>query len=378
MQRDDFEGSISLASLDDSAGTSAWGAPVAVLPVSDIYANPNPNNPNHIVFTSNDADGYTPPRTAAFLGGGTVGRVPAFQHLEDCVPAKPLNGGETIITDLNARPDVNHPIRVRHYIPVVWDMTSGLTPFIVERRRIEACDPGQCFSSSTNGCAGTVECWVDVSCAFTQAPDTDPLNNNTVVVLTPIPTMEQPLRPLQRGFEYRVRPRVEGGVTVLRSDVPHKTTADDPGVSLENPLTFKVCISAAVGDANDDGVVNFADMTSVLANWCTSICPCLMYGDADRDGDADFADITAVLTNFNVVHPCAPGGQSLGGEGDGFATMDLEPEMSAASAAMAIGDALALMGYASIEAFSEAIAAMDEESRNAEVRRLGGLLEGTE
>jgi hypothetical protein len=187
-----------------------------------------------------------------------------------------------------------------------------------------------------------------------------------------------PLRPLQRGFEYRVRPRVVGGVTVLRSDVPHKTTPDDPPVSTDNPMTFKVCIDAAVGDANDDGVVNFADMTNVLANFCTTTCLCMMYGDADRDGDADFADITAVLANFNQIHPCSEGGQSIGSKSDGFATMDIENESSAASAAMAIGDALALMGYSSIEAFTDAIAAMDEASRNAEVRRLGALLEGAE
>jgi spore cortex formation protein SpoVR/YcgB (stage V sporulation) len=52
--------------------------------------------------------------------------------------------------------------------------------------------------------------------------------------------------------------------------------------------------------------------------------------------------------------------------------------MSAAEAAGTITNALQQMGYASIEAFADAIAAMDEESRNAEVRRLGRLLEGAE
>lgn len=52
------------------------------------------------------------------------------------------------------------------------------------------------------------------------------------------------------------------------------------------------------GDANNDGVVNFADVTDVLANF-GGVGPA---GDADHDGDVEFADVTAVLANFNV--PC--------------------------------------------------------------------------
>ncbi len=52
------------------------------------------------------------------------------------------------------------------------------------------------------------------------------------------------------------------------------------------------------GDANGDGVVDFSDATSVLANW-GGPGPA---GDADHDGDVDFADITGVLANFGV--PC--------------------------------------------------------------------------
>jgi hypothetical protein len=51
------------------------------------------------------------------------------------------------------------------------------------------------------------------------------------------------------------------------------------------------------GDADADGVVNFADVTSVLASWGGSGPP----GDADGNNVVDFADITAVLANFGTT-----------------------------------------------------------------------------
>jgi plastocyanin len=52
------------------------------------------------------------------------------------------------------------------------------------------------------------------------------------------------------------------------------------------------------GDATGDRVVEFGDITSVLANW-GGTGPA---GDADHDNDVDFGDVTAVLANFGV--PC--------------------------------------------------------------------------
>lgn len=56
------------------------------------------------------------------------------------------------------------------------------------------------------------------------------------------------------------------------------------------------CVAPAfcTGDANNDGVVNFGDITNVLANFGTRN----VAGDADNNGDVNFADITAVLANF--------------------------------------------------------------------------------
>lgn len=56
------------------------------------------------------------------------------------------------------------------------------------------------------------------------------------------------------------------------------------------------------GDANRDGVVTFADITSVLATFGTSYLPGTGVGDADYDGTVNFADITSVLANFGM--PC--------------------------------------------------------------------------
>lgn len=52
------------------------------------------------------------------------------------------------------------------------------------------------------------------------------------------------------------------------------------------------------GDANGDGVVNFADLNIVISNFNTS-GPGIP-GDLDGDGDVDFADLNEVLSNFNT------------------------------------------------------------------------------
>ncbi|MBL8745728.1 MAG: multicopper oxidase domain-containing protein [Phycisphaerae bacterium] len=51
------------------------------------------------------------------------------------------------------------------------------------------------------------------------------------------------------------------------------------------------------GDANDDGVVNFADVTTVLAQFGAT-GPRGIQGDANLNGFVDFGDVTTVLANF--------------------------------------------------------------------------------
>jgi hypothetical protein len=57
------------------------------------------------------------------------------------------------------------------------------------------------------------------------------------------------------------------------------------------------------GDANGDGVVNFADVTNVLAFFNFDYTPGTGMGDANRNGVVNFADVTNVLSNFGLVCP---------------------------------------------------------------------------
>lgn len=59
------------------------------------------------------------------------------------------------------------------------------------------------------------------------------------------------------------------------------------------------------GDANDDGTVNFADITATLANFgvaCPPVPP-LCSGDSDGSRTIDFSDITATLSNWGGTCP---------------------------------------------------------------------------
>lgn len=57
------------------------------------------------------------------------------------------------------------------------------------------------------------------------------------------------------------------------------------------------------GDANGDRIVNFADVTAVLANFGADYSPGTGPGDADGGGAVNFADVTAVLSNWGLGCP---------------------------------------------------------------------------
>lgn len=64
-------------------------------------------------------------------------------------------------------------------------------------------------------------------------------------------------------------------------------------------LTVAVPPPPCPGDANGDSVVNFGDVTAVLANFGNTYPPNSGgAGDANGDGNVNFADVTAVLANF--------------------------------------------------------------------------------
>lgn len=326
-------GPVTCKSARDPGGAPAtvWGGRVEVGP--DFTGG-------QIVLTGTAAaNGYS--NLASELGTGVAGYAPFKTHFTDCHPKFPSPTANPSIAPLSA-PSETNPIKVRHYGPVKLP-SGGLRAFRVETRLIGG---------------GT---WSDITSCFAEAVDTNP----SIVNLTP-------LRRPPGAYEYRVTQEKTAGVNRLLCDLPPAAArVDEPVADFSRDFQFTVCDSISMGDAESDGVVNFADVTSVLSNF--GLTDCLRMGDADRDGDRDFADITEVLANFNVPY-CQNSTQSVAGKGDGFATMGLEPEMSAASAAMAIGDALFSMGYASIEEFTEAIALMATEERDAEIRRLGVLL----
>ena len=62
-------------------------------------------------------------------------------------------------------------------------------------------------------------------------------------------------------------------------------------------------VTTCDGDANGDGVVNFADITSVLGNWLNDYTPNTGPGDMNLDSVVNFADITAVLGNWLFICP---------------------------------------------------------------------------
>lgn len=73
----------------------------------------------------------------------------------------------------------------------------------------------------------------------------------------------------------------------------------------EDLSTLQFVPPVCMGDANNDGIVNFGDVTSVLANFGIAYPAGTVNGpgDANHDGIVNFADVTAVLANFGNVCP---------------------------------------------------------------------------
>ncbi|MBL8746105.1 MAG: hypothetical protein JNK58_07090 [Phycisphaerae bacterium] len=333
----DLLGGVVVSALDPGRSASTvWGGRVEIGP--DFTGG-------QIVLTGTAAaNGYS--NLASELGTGAAGYVPFKTHFTDCFPKFPSPTANPSIAPLSAPSDEN-PIRVRHYGPVKLP-SGGLRAFKVESRLI-------------GGSA-----WTDVTSCFSESVDPNP----TIVNLTPV-------RRLPGAYEYRVTQEKTSGVNRLLCDLPSGGPPQtEPVANFTRDFQFTVCDSISMGDAETDGVVNFADITSVLSNF--GLTDCLRMGDADRDGDRDFADITEVLANFNATY-CSTSTMSLvQAPRTPSNHMDLaggDSPTSAAEAMMLVSQALQQMGYESIEAFGDAIAKMSDEERTAEIQRLGQLLE---
>lgn len=74
-----------------------------------------------------------------------------------------------------------------------------------------------------------------------------------------------------------------------------------PGIEVDFDdvrLDAMVLTPPCAGDADANGDVNFADVTSVLANFGMDYDAGTGPGDADGNGEVNFADVTSVLANF--------------------------------------------------------------------------------
>ncbi len=76
------------------------------------------------------------------------------------------------------------------------------------------------------------------------------------------------------------------------------------GATPSSPPTAVFRTISCLGDANYDRVVDFADITAVLANWAAQYTPDHSGpGDANNDAVVNFADITAVLSRWAIICP---------------------------------------------------------------------------
>lgn len=273
-------------------------------------------------------------QTSASLGGGSVGQAPFALHGTDCFPARGA------VIGAGTAPDTNNPIRLRYYGPVTWQ--SGANPPVtVERRPI----------ANPNG-------WVDQTACFFVGQEQVPNPNPNVVVVYPV-------RRLQGGFVYRVKP-VRMGSNALLSDIG---SGFNPAVAPDTvEYTFTV-LGSCNGDADGNGVVNFADVTNVLANWGTA-SGCLPQGDADASGVVDFNDITTVLANWGAS--CAMDAEEAG--------VSPAPE---AELRLRVRDAAGALGHATPGAFLHWIGALDDaelaealEELNRSIEEAGDGAEG--
>ncbi len=66
-------------------------------------------------------------------------------------------------------------------------------------------------------------------------------------------------------------------------------------------FTSKECDPLLAGDANNDGIVDFADLNAVLSSYgMTGFLPGIVQGDVNNDGVVNFADLNATLANFGM------------------------------------------------------------------------------
>ncbi|MBL8746958.1 MAG: hypothetical protein JNK58_11465 [Phycisphaerae bacterium] len=327
--------------VNSFAGTGVWTAPVKIGTGGSLIQ----------LIPSSFTDAYAYPNTAASLGGGSVGVVPFKLHRTDCFPPQEADGDILAIDP----PVFSNYVLMRHYGPVTWDEEAD-APFKVFRRK-----------------AGSSDSWLPQDC-FDVTPAA---SNKNIVVVSKGEASEYATGTFQRGFDYMVERQLDGGVNILRSDLPHLDTENDPEVADYAGLVFRVCDAApyawAPGDADDNGIVDRYDVDCVLENWNST--DCMKPGDADRDGYVDSADLFAAEL-YEYWEYCYAEPLAAMKSADGFSTMDVESESAAMSEPMTLSRALGAMGYADAADFGQAFTTMSDPARNAARNGLMALLSG--
>ncbi|MBL8746449.1 MAG: hypothetical protein JNK58_08860 [Phycisphaerae bacterium] len=204
---------------------------------------------------------------SAPIGGGSAGHVPFHLHAADAWPPP-----SSVISPA-AAPRPNAPIRLRWYGPVNW--TPGQTPLVIEANPLAS--PGL---------------WINQTACFNIAREPG-LNPHPNVVAA------YPITALPPGYTYRARP-VTLGPGALLCDLG---LAVNPSVADDSSLYSFTISGGCTGDADGNGIVNFADISTILSNWSASPGACLSTTDVNRDGAVNFADITTTLAGFGAACP---------------------------------------------------------------------------
>jgi hypothetical protein len=222
-----------------------WNAPVRI----------GPNGTGQIVL---NAPGYS--RTAASLGGGTVGLVPIQLHATDCVP--PNSGTLPFAGHAGS----TSAVVLRFYGPVEFVANP---PLAIQGRPLVA---GAAFQTLTDCCAIQV----------------DP-ENNTCLLITPAgapPGVPAPKLP--NGWEFRITPTLTGG-NRLRS------------VTMGRPSVGGFTHSFTVGngmpaDIDGNGCVELRDIAELVGQWGRT--GCWIPGDINGDRAVTLSDVSLVLAEW--------------------------------------------------------------------------------
>ncbi len=239
-----LKGQIIINDFNDSANR-IWNAPVMV----------GPNGAGQIVL---NAPGYG--RTAASLGGGTVGLVPIQLHATDCVPP---NSGTLPFA---GQTGTNSAVVLRFYGPVEFVANP---PLAIQGRPLIA---GAAFQSLTDCCAVQV----------------DP-ENNTCLLVTPSgspPGIAAPKLP--NGWEFRITPTLTGG-NRLRS-----VTMGRPSVS---NFTHSFTVGNGIpADIDGNGCVELRDIAELVGQWGRT--GCWIPGDINGDRAVTLSDVSLILADW--------------------------------------------------------------------------------